>query len=173
MDRRVNRRHFLKAATAASGALAYAGTLADPIARASGTGASTKITDRGFTPIADYPIQPKHFSDVALTDTFWKPKVATNASVTIPFEAQKLAATPARTHRQRARGGDLSLKTHPDPALQAQVDAARCGGGRAGRAGRDGNNGFEVAVTCTSPPASASCSIARSGSPVRCTRTSA
>jgi uncharacterized protein len=145
MDRRVNRRHFLKAATAASGVLAYAGTLADPIARASGAAASTKITDRGFTPIADYPIQPKHFSDVALEDAFWKPKVALNASVTIPLEVEKLAATPRGLTGNVLEAAILSLKTHADPALQAQVDAAVAAAARV--APRDGNNGFEAAVT--------------------------
>ena len=131
MDRRVNRRHFLKAATAASGTLAYAGTLADPIERASGSGAPPKITDRGFRPIADYPIQPKRFSDVVLEDAFWKPKVALNASVTIPFEVQKLAATPRRTHRQRARGGDPLAE---DTSRSGVAGARRCSGCGAARA---------------------------------------
>ena len=33
----------------------------------------------------DYPYQPVDFTKVQLTDHFWKPKVETNAKVTIPY----------------------------------------------------------------------------------------
>src|SRR5579872_1873363 len=86
----VNRRDFLKA-SAASGALAaIAPSLAaDPPTAA----ARPKITDVKFSP-ADYPIVPTRYSDVVLEDAFWKPKVDRNATVTIPFEVQKLVAAP-------------------------------------------------------------------------------
>ena len=80
---------------------------------------------------------------VALTDTFWQPKVATNATVTIPFEVQKLTESGRTLSGNVLEAAILSLEAHPDPALQAQVDAAvqamlaRSGGG---------NNGFEVAA---------------------------
>ncbi|HEX7777584.1 MAG TPA: beta-L-arabinofuranosidase domain-containing protein, partial [Vicinamibacterales bacterium] len=33
----------------------------------------------------DYPVKPVPFTSVHLTDTFWAPKIKTNAEVTIPF----------------------------------------------------------------------------------------
>src|SRR6478735_139995 len=33
----------------------------------------------------DYPIQPVAFTQVHLTDDFWKPRLETNATVTIPY----------------------------------------------------------------------------------------
>jgi hypothetical protein len=145
MAYRVNRRDFLKAASATSGALACVGLRADPIARAAAV--APKITDRNFRPIADYPIQPKGFSDVTLEDAFWQPKVALNASVTIPFEVRKLADTPRGLTSNVLEAAMLSLKTHPDPVLQAHVDAA-VEAALAGKDRRDGNSSFEVAVTC-------------------------
>ena len=34
--------------------------------------------------VADYPIQPVVFTQVHLTDDFWKPRLETNATVTKP-----------------------------------------------------------------------------------------
>src|SRR5262249_1056851 len=117
MGYRIARREFLKAAPLAAGAVPYAarGALRDPAA-------PPQPPTPPSTPGADYPIQPTRHSDVRLTDSFWKPKVDRNASVTIPFEVQKL------TDGGRGFGGNvleaaiLSLATHPDPALQAKVD---------------------------------------------------
>ncbi len=108
--------------------------------------ADIEIGAEAYTPVPDYPIQPKRYSEVMLTDAFWKPKVDANAAVTIPFEVQKF------TGPQAGRGlsggvleaSILSLKTHPNPQLQATVDArvqsmARSAGG--------GNNGFEIAAS--------------------------
>src|SRR5262245_49217060 len=107
----LNRRDFLKTASVVSGVLASAGVKPDLAAAAVAPVAA-----------ADYPIQPRAFSEVTLTDAFWKPKVATNATVTIPFEVQK------ETERGRPLSGNVleaamqSLRTYPDPALQAKVD---------------------------------------------------
>jgi hypothetical protein len=84
MDQHVNRRDFLKRASAASAALASAGALADTIAKAAPP-ARPKITDGGYTPIADYPIAATRFSDVAIEDAFWKPKIDTRRS---PFRSK-------------------------------------------------------------------------------------
>ncbi len=134
MDQYLNRRDFLKTASVVPGVLASSGLLPEGTA--------------GAAPVAgDYPIQPRAFADVTLTDTFWKPKVATNATVTIPFEVQK------ETERGRPLTGNVleaamqSLRTHPDAALQAQVDeAVRAMLARPPRGPRD-NDGFEAAAT--------------------------
>jgi hypothetical protein len=82
------------------------------------------ISATPYTPIADYPIQSKAYSDVTLKDNFWKSKVDTNARVTIPFAMQKVA----QSESARAFGTGIleasivSLKTHPDAPLQATVD---------------------------------------------------
>jgi DUF1680 family protein len=130
----MNRRDFLKTASIVSGVLASAGVLAErDVAAGSAAG-------------GDYPIRPQAFADVMLNDTFWKPKVATNATVTIPLEVRKA------TERGRLTGNVLeaamqSLRTHPDAALQAQVDeAVRAIAARPPR-GPLSNDGFEVAAT--------------------------
>ncbi len=142
MPHQVNRRDFLKAASAASSALAYVSpTFANPSTAA----ARPKITDVAFAP-ADYPITPTRYSDVVLEDAFWKPKVDRNASVTIPFEVQKLAEMPRGFAGNVLEAAMLSLVTHPDPALQAQVERA-VAAIAARQDARDGNSGFEAAVT--------------------------
>ena len=75
------------------------------------------------TPVPDYPIQPKRYSDVTLTDAFWKPKVDLNAAVTIPFEVQKLVDGGRGFGGNVLEAAILSLQTHPNPQLQAQVEA--------------------------------------------------
>jgi DUF1680 family protein len=109
------------------------------------TAADVTISSTPYTPVPDYPIRPKRHAEVALRDTFWKPKVTTNAQVTIPFEFQKLNAGGGS---RGLNGGVLeaailSLQTHPDPAVQAQVDSRVAA---LKKAGYRGNSGFEVAV---------------------------
>src|SRR6476620_583339 len=85
MSNRILRREFLKAASLAAGALRVA---VDSQGRRATPG-NEKIGSAHYNAVADYPILPKRYSAVTLTDTFWKPKVQTNADVTIPFEVQK------------------------------------------------------------------------------------
>src|SRR5579862_6132104 len=148
MDRKFRRRDFLRAAQA-GGLLAYAAQAPTEAAAASKTkpkASEVAISAVKYTPVPDYPIQPKRYFEVEIRDTFWKPKIATNAEVTIPFEVQKLSEAGSR----RGFGGGvleaaiLSLKTHPDPKLQAQV-AAAVQSIKNGKAG--GNRWFEIAAT--------------------------
>lgn len=144
MARRIPRRDFLKTASAAAGAFAYAAhhPLADAQPQVPGP-ADIQLSGTPYTPIPDYPIRPTRHSAVTLTDTFWKPKVATNATVTIPFEVQKLTENGRGLSGNVLEAAILSLETHPDPALQSQVDAAVTAlGARSG----GGNSGFEVAA---------------------------
>jgi uncharacterized protein len=138
----VARRDFLKTVPAAAG-LAYAvdaqlrgATQAKPTA--------VRIASVAYTPVTDYPIQPTRYSDVTLTDAFWKPKVTTNAEVTIPFEVQKLMELDREFRGNVLEAAILSLKTHPNPQLQAQVDARVQ---QLTHDERSGNSGFEVAAT--------------------------
>ena len=138
----IGRREFLKSATAAAGATALSRGLGDSL-EAVQKPADVRIGTGRYQPVADYPIQPQRFSDVRLTDTFWKPKVDLNAAVTIPLEVHKYEG-------DRDFGGNileaaiLSLKTHPNAALQAQVDAQIR---TTAQSGGRGNNRFEVAAT--------------------------
>ncbi len=148
MDGKLPRRDFLKTAQAAAGMLVYAahGPEAANAAPQTKTGpAEVAILASEYTPVLDYPIQPKRYSEVRIKDTFWGPKLTTNAEVTIPFEVQKLTESGSR----KALGGGvleaaiLSLQTHPDAKLQAQVDVSiqtmkQAPGG--------GNTGFEIAA---------------------------
>jgi DUF1680 family protein len=133
------RRTFLKAA-AGAGTLVYA---AGQAPRARLRAADVVISAANYTP-AEYPIQAKPYSAVIIKDTFWQPKIKTNAEVTIPFEVQKLTSGSTR-----GLGGGvleaaiLSLKVHPNEKLQTQVDARVQALKQSPGAG---NNGFEIAV---------------------------
>src|SRR5580704_13838783 len=124
MDR-LHRRDFLKAAQA-TGMFAYAVRESAGRSKSKTKSAEVIISSAKYTPVPDYPIQPKRYSEVKMKDAFWKPKIEINAEVTIPFEVQKL--TQAGSRRGFSGGvleaAILSLQTHPDAKLQAQVDAA-------------------------------------------------
>ena len=138
----VNRREFLKSVPAAS-ALAYANARAQATQPSDRAG-SIRVGTTPYRPVAEYAIQPTPSFDIELKDSFWKPKVAANAEVTIPFEVAKL------TERERVLSGNVleaaivSLRTYPNPAIQARVDqAVQALASRAGAGNRD----FEAAAT--------------------------
>jgi len=134
---RLARREFLKAVPAAAGVMVA-------VAAAAPTPADTKISGVTYTPVPDYPIQPRRHSAVMLTDSFWKPKVTTNADVTIPFEVQKLSEMDREFSGNVLEAAILSLETHPNARLQAQVEARVQ---QMTEAQSRGNRGFEVAAT--------------------------
>src|ERR1035441_823455 len=90
-------------------------------------------------------LRPVPFKDVNIEDSFWAPRRETNRVASIPFSLQKLEeASNLEDMRLAARGAtngfrgpvfmdsDLykaleaasySLATHPDPALEKQLDA--------------------------------------------------
>lgn len=147
--RKLARRDFLKTASAATAAAAGAMTTdaftSSPASAAAATAAAdVKIGAAAYTPAKDYPIQPQRYTAVTLSDRFWKPKIATNATVTIPFQIAKQLGTSRGFNGNVLEAAMLSLKTHPDPQLQSQVDARvqqiLLGTPR-------GNNGFEAAAT--------------------------
>lgn len=167
MSTSMPRRDFLKAAPAA-GALTYTVasqgcTPSEPEGRtnpgqeAQGPAASqpmpspadVRIGSAAYTPVAEYPIRPKRHSEVTLADAFWGPKVRTNAEVTIPFEFEKASERGRGINRNVLEAAILSLAIHPDPALQAAVEAhvRELTQGRQAREGPPSNRGFEVAAT--------------------------
>lgn len=142
MQGKLPRRDFLRNATAAAGVLGYS-----PSASASAlTSADVTISSVPYTPVPDYPIRPKPYSEVKLKDQFWGRKVRINAEVTIPFEVRKLTENVGG----RGLSGNvleaaiLSLKTHPDLKLQVVVDARVQA---LAQSVDRGNSGFEVAAT--------------------------
>lgn len=146
MDNNIGRRDFLKAAPAAA-ALVYA-VQAPATAPAQQKPADPRISAQPYTPVADYPIRPKRFSEVTMKDEFWAPKIKTNAEVTIPFEVQKVSESGRGFSGNVLEAAIYSLQTHPDPTLQAQVDARIQAIKQAAqeRQGNPSNNGFEVAA---------------------------
>jgi len=145
MNSKVVRRDFLRTVTAGaalSAQAAQAQTTARPMLKSS----DVEISAAPYTPVADYPIRPKLYSEVDIEDTFWKPRIATNAEVTIPFEVEKL--TGAGFGRGLTGGvleaAILSLATHPDSKLQTQVNARVAA---LKQSTRDGNGLFEIAAT--------------------------
>jgi hypothetical protein len=52
----------------------------------------------------DYPYKPVAFTDVKLTDSFWRPRIETNRTVTIPF-AFKMCRDTGRIENFRVAGG--------------------------------------------------------------------
>jgi hypothetical protein len=145
MARDVDRREFLKTARNVAGVAAAAAAWPRMVDEgvAAQTPADTKIGGRSFSP-ADYPIQAKPFADVHVTDSFWKPKIDTNATVTIPVEVKKLTEGGRALTGNVLEAAMMSVKTHPDPALQAVVDTSvKTMASRTAR----GNNDFEAAAT--------------------------
>lgn len=108
---------------------------------------SSLILQTGTTAYGqDYPYKPVSFTQVALTDNFWKPKIEVNASVTIPYILRmcrehgridnflKAAGKmPAGDHLttypfddtdiyKLIEGASYSMQTTPDPLLDRQLD---------------------------------------------------
>jgi DUF1680 family protein len=149
MSRTIARRDFLKTGSLAAGALAYGANITGNTAEPTPQAASPKPTDvrisaTSYQPIPDYPIQPKRYSEVTLTDDFWRPKVARNAQVTIPFEVSKFREGPREFGGGVLEAAILSLATHPNPSLQVDVDARVHA---LSQAESKSNRGFEIAAT--------------------------
>ncbi|MCC9075597.1 glycoside hydrolase family 127 protein [Litorilinea aerophila] len=95
------------------------------------------------TPVR-YQLQPVPFTAVTLEDDFWRPRLETNRTVTIPYDFQKCEETGRIANFAKAAGlleGDhegiyyndsdvfkivegaaYSLSLHPDPALDRYLD---------------------------------------------------
>ena len=157
MDDRIHRRRFLLTAPAAVGALAQAvsgdsraanGPFGGQREDVAASLASDVSRNAEYAPVEDYPIRPTPYSAVKVSDDFWRPKIARNAAVTIPFEMRKLMATERDGGLQRGvlEAAIMSLAVHPDATLQAQVDERVRMQARDPRRAR-GNSGFEVATT--------------------------
>ncbi len=94
----------------------------------------------------DYPIQPVPFTDVQITDDFWKPRMEINRTVTIPHAFQKceqmgrmdnfaIAGDLKQGEHQgnfpfddtdvykTLEGASYSLMLHPDSELEAYLDS--------------------------------------------------
>lgn len=134
--RSMPRRDFLIATPAALGVLARAahGSMPDP---------APLVAFPAPIAAAEYGIRAKRHAEVRLTDAFWRPKVERNATVTIPFEFAKRAEDGRGVNGNVLEAAIYSLESHPDPSLQAQVEA-RVRELAAQRPG--GNRGFEVAA---------------------------
>jgi DUF1680 family protein len=141
---RIARRQFLKTASAAAGAIGLdVGAPRAASVNQSTASRDVRISSVAYTP-SGYQIRPQVYSAVTLTDRFWQPRVATNARVTIPFEVDKLSELEDGFRGNVLEAAILSLKTHPNPDLQARVEARIAQ--LATRRTRS-NAGFEVAAT--------------------------
>ncbi len=83
----------------------------------------TELSGTVYAPHSDYSIQPKLFSEVTIKDNFWKPKIKTNAEVTIPFVIQKFTERRRPMNNNTLQAAIYSLQTYPDMKLQVQVDS--------------------------------------------------
>jgi DUF1680 family protein len=108
--------------------------------RPSNKARDVRIGSVSYTPRA-YPIEPKRFSEVTVADRFWAPRLAINATVTIPLLAARAGARGLNGNVLEA--AILSLETRPDATLQTVV-TRRIAELRAQP--RPGNSGFEVAA---------------------------
>jgi DUF1680 family protein len=131
------RREFLKAALVGTAALAHAAPQAALRAR------NVHISSTPYT-LADYPIRPQTYSQVILRDSFWQPKVKRNAEVTIPFEVRKFDEADRTLRGGVLEAAILSLETHPNPQLQARIDAHI---EEMKKSRTRGNGSFEIAAT--------------------------
>lgn len=145
MNSSLPRRDFLKIVPAAAGLLSQ--SVRHQSATAPAKRPDLTLSGARYTPRADYPIQPVRFSGVTMRDAFWKPKIDTNASVTIPFELRKFAETGRPINHNVLEAAIDSLQTHPDAALQARVDARIAELRESADANPSSGNGlFEVAA---------------------------
>jgi DUF1680 family protein len=94
----------------------------------------------------DYPIRPLPFTKVKLTDAFWRPRMETNRTVTIPHALKKCIETGRldnfavaggiKEGEQKGEypfddtdvfkvleGASYALMLYPDPALEAYLDS--------------------------------------------------
>ena len=93
----------------------------------------------------DYPYQPVPFTAVTINDRLWAPRIETNRAVTIPYDFAKCEETGRVTNFDKAagkmvgafegirfndsdvfkviEGASYSLSLHPDPELDAYLDA--------------------------------------------------
>src|SRR5437016_2418923 len=124
MNKNMPRREFLTVAPAVAGALAQAARGGALIPNPKVGSADIQLSEITAYTGDDYPIRPKRFSEVTLQDAFWKPKIATNADVTIPFEVQKLTEPGRSLSGNVLEAAIYSLQTHPDARLQRQVETA-------------------------------------------------
>jgi len=143
---RIARRDFLKYASAAGAVARVAAATGNPsrgdVAQINSP--RVRISAADYALVADYPIRPQRHSNVRMTDRFWKPRIVRNAEVTIPFEMQKLAEMERGFSFNVLEAAILSLATHPDARLQAEVDRQVL---RLQQSQRTGNSSFEVAAT--------------------------
>ncbi|HWK35494.1 beta-L-arabinofuranosidase domain-containing protein [Sphingomonas sp.] len=123
---RLQRREFLLAAPAAAGGLAFA---------TAGTAAATApAASAAFPAGRAFPFKAKPFHEVTLTDDFWAPKVARNATVTIPFEIDKLGDVAERLNGGvleaaiYAAKSDDTLKPYVDRCVTAMLATPGAGG---------------------------------------------
>ena len=121
MDHRIARRDFIK--TAGAGVLAAAAKGPSPAQASSRNQADSRLSGAAYVPNADYPRRPKRFSEVAIRDRFWQPKIKLNADVTIPFEIQKSVESGRPFSNNVLEAAIHSLQMFPDAKLQAQVEA--------------------------------------------------
>lgn len=99
----------------------------------------------GRTAVSDYPISPVPFTAVKVADGFWAPRIETNRAVTIPAIFQKCEETGRIDNfaiaaglldgeykgeryndtdvYKTVEGASYSLMVHPDPELEAYLDA--------------------------------------------------
>src|SRR5437868_4794607 len=113
MPDHIDRREFLRTAPAAASVLAAGLSLAPRLVEQG----YPEIGAQPYTPVVDYPIVAKRFSDVTVSDSFWKPKMTTNAEVTIPFEADRQGSQWTGLNGNVLEAAIYSLRAHPDSAL--------------------------------------------------------
>jgi len=106
---------------------------------------SLAVVTMSFAQKRDYPIQPVPFTKVHVTDQFWRPKMQTNADVTIPYILQKcredgridnfLAAAGKKPRKLYSvypfddtdiykwiEGASYALQVEPNPKLALYLD---------------------------------------------------
>jgi DUF1680 family protein len=136
----IPRREFLKTTTAAAGSAYAAVVQARTQPGTQRTGEVVRIGSARYV-TGDYSIRALPPTKIELRDDFWKPKLVTNATLTIPLLAARNDGRGLNGNVLEA--AILSLQTHPDPKLQALVEARVAT--LTSQPSR-GNRGFEVAA---------------------------
>jgi DUF1680 family protein len=135
----LQRRQFLigapLAAAAVSDLMSSAATAAEPV-----------VASGAFPAARDFPLHATPFWDVTVKDGFWAPKIVRNATVTIPFEVDKLKDTERGLNGGVLEAAIFTLRTRRDAKLQAHVESrVQAMLAKAGPA--NGNRDFEIAAS--------------------------
>jgi DUF1680 family protein len=81
------------------------------------SGCSRKVTKQ------DFPAAAVPFTDVEITDDFWRPRLETNRTVSLPQMLDHYEKAGSSPDVRLIEAASYMLAKHPDPALKSRIDS--------------------------------------------------